>query len=695
MVETLGSWFSSQGTENHGGLDEYKGWTYACVRSISEKVGGIELILKKRNGDETEVVSDHALLDFLGDANPFLTAFDIISSTQAYLELEGSAFWWVARKGGDKGEPVSIWVLRPDFVTVVPDEENFVKEYRYKIGNKTFTLSTANVIPFREFNPKDPFKGLGTTYAAASSINADNYAREWQKAFFKNGARIDGVITKDGDMSPEEYKAINTRWNDKYRGADKAHKTAILSNGLKYQAIGATATDMDFVNLRTMSRDEILAMFRVPKTVLGVTDGTQTRATAETSEYVYMKETIRPKMQKFTRTVNEYLLPMFELNPRQIFFTFVDPVPENRELALSTYANGLQYGWMAVNEVRAREGLDPVENGDAPRVGFGTEPLGDPIKTAKRVSNAKPRAKSATEKLAIELAAAIAPAFKEIADQDAFEKQGEKVWKAQVKRGESYEKKLAKIMDEYFEDAQDRILENYDDAFKKNVKATKAAANSVVDPEEEADEIVKMTKKFFNVLVEAEGEAALEDLGMDGFDIRNERVQAALNKTIAKFAGEVSDHTQELIRKAIADGLDEGEDVDQIRKRIETSTAFDRARSEVIARTETSRAQNFATVTAWKESDVVEGKVWYTALDERVEEECAALHGTEYGLDDDIDAGDQGLLIAPPLHPNCRCTLLPVVKSKGAHQSETKEFDPLKDMAELDAIEKQLDDETL
>ena len=160
MVETIGTSYHFR-EENQGGLDEYKGWTFACVRSIAEKVGGVELELKKRDGGQFETITDHPLLDFLRDANPFMTFFDIINTTQSYLELEGSEFWWIARAGGEKGAPVSIWPLRPDFITVVPDEATFVKSYKYKIGNKSFDLPVANVIPFKEFNPKDPFKGLG------------------------------------------------------------------------------------------------------------------------------------------------------------------------------------------------------------------------------------------------------------------------------------------------------------------------------------------------------------------------------------------------------------------------------------------------------------------------------------------------------------------------------------------------------
>ena len=678
----------AQQEERSGGLDEYRGWAYACTRAIAEKVGGVELQLRRRNGDDFEVIHNHEVLTLLRDVNPFMTFYDVIVATQSYLELEGNEFWWVSRD--TNGKPVSIWPLRPDLVSVTPDADTYVKEYVYRIGNQKFTIPPGAIIPFKEFNPKDPFRGLGTVYAAASAINADNYARAWQSAFFKNGARIDGYLTKDGDMTEQEHRELQNKWNDKFKGVDKAHKTPVLSGGLKYVQVGAAPRDMDFPNLRNMSRDEILAMFRVPKTVLGITDGSQTRATAETSEYVFMKETIRPKMQKFVRTLNEYLLPMFNLDTAEYSITFKDPVPENRELELTTYQNALTTGWMSINEVRAKEALPPVENGDAVMVGFALTPLGSPIKTPKSASIARRQGRTVVADVVADAVSELGPMIKAIADNEDFERRGEATNKAQIKRAEPKEKKLTSIMQGYFDAQKERTLVAFDDNYKKNVKATKSAGDSLLDPEAEAEALIKEVKKFFTILVQEEGEEAMVSAGLEAaFDARSARVQAALLKNMQKFSGEVSDETVKKVREAIAAGIDAGEAIPAIRTRIVEATVFGKARAEVIARTETTRAQNFASIEAWRESEVVTGKVWYTALDERVDDECAALHGEEFGLDENVDPGNSyGRIDGPPLHPNCRCTLLPVLNSKAARAVELKETDLLE---QLKAVEAELD----
>ena len=383
-LDTVGGIFN-KGPAGEG-LDEYRGWVYACVRAISEKVSTLELTLNQRMTDgTTEPVTEHPVLDLLRDVNPFMTWRDLLVTTQSYLELEGTAPWWVYRpKAG--GPPEAIWPIRPDHVSVIPDPVKVLAGFVYKLGNQTIKIDPENMVLIKEFNPKELFKGLGTTYAAASAINADNYARDWNRDFFKNGARVDGIIYKDGNMTQAEYKEIKDKWRDQYQGLGKSHRTAVLGGGLKYEAMGMSQADMDFVNLRTFSRDEILALYRVPKTVLGVTDGTATRATAETTEYVFMKETIKPKMQKLVEILNEYILPMYGIDTDEMFFTFTDPVPQNQELALQKYANGLVNGWMSPNEVRSLEGLPPVENGDAVMTTFSAVPLGEPVKSVRRIA---------------------------------------------------------------------------------------------------------------------------------------------------------------------------------------------------------------------------------------------------------------------------------------------------------------------
>ena len=86
--------------------------------------------------------------------------------------------------------------------------------------------------------------------------------------------------------------------------------------------------------------------------------------------------------------------------------------------------------------------------------------------------------------------------------------------------------------------------------------------------------------------------------------------------------------------------------------------AFSGERARMIARTEVARADSYGALIGWAESGVVNGKFWLTAEDDRVSKYCT--HNQLVGpvpLDWDYGSG----VLAPPQHPNCRCTLLPEV----------------------------------
>lgn len=120
----------------------------------------------------------------------------------------------------------------------------------------------------------------------------------------------------------------------------------------------------------------------------------------------------------------------------------------------------------------------------------------------------------------------------------------------------------------------------------------------------------------------------------------------------------IDDSTRELLRADVATAIKEGWSNARLAEVLAENYAFSQDRAMTIARTETQRAANAGALSGYKASGVVQGKEWLTAGDDRVSEDCEenASAGT-LGLDELFPSGDD----APPAHPNCRCTLTPVV----------------------------------
>jgi HK97 family phage portal protein len=138
-------------------------------------------------------------------------------------------------------------------------------------------------------------------------IGNDNYAMEYNRKFFQNGASIGLYIQTDTSVEGN-LDRIRAGFSQNNAGVENAHKTLVLPKGAKLEHTGVTHKDMDFATLTDATRDRILAGFRVSKTLLGTAESDTNRASAETADYVFSKRTIRPKMLMVVSFLNEYLV---------------------------------------------------------------------------------------------------------------------------------------------------------------------------------------------------------------------------------------------------------------------------------------------------------------------------------------------------------------------------------------------------
>lgn len=155
--------------------------------------------------------------------------------------------------------------------------------------------------------------------------------------------------------------------------------------------------------------------------------------------------------------------------------------------------------------------------------------------------------------------------------------------------------------------------------------------------------------------------------GLEQVGVTHDQLETMLLQSNAAASDWASDHAAELVKgldettrervsELVQQALDEGWSNDQLADALTEDSAFDDSRAEVIARTETAAADVQGSLIGWKESGVVASKEWKTGG--ACCDECADLDGETVPLDEDFPDGD------PPLHPNCRCDVLPVLSEE-------------------------------
>ena len=121
---------------------------------------------------------------------------------------------------------------------------------------------------------------------------------------------------------------------------------------------------------------------------------------------------------------------------------------------------------------------------------------------------------------------------------------------------------------------------------------------------------------------------------------------------------QITEGTREMIRAQVVEAMQNGDSVQELAGRLKESHAFSKARARTIARTETAMADNMGNLIGWEETGLVAGKRWITAEDDKVSEICNTNGKMGViGLHEHFAHGG----MTPPAHPNCRCTVVPVL----------------------------------
>jgi HK97 family phage portal protein len=638
-------------------LRAYKGWVYACVKRKADSIATMELTLQQRSGDEWKEVSTGPtmeVLDLLTHVNPFLSSDGLYRGTSSYLDLVGNSFWYVAYNG--KKRPTELWQLDPTKVEVVRSEANFIAGWIYtNPQGRKIRLSPLEVIPFQEFNPLDPYKGMGPTEAGALSIDSERYAQEWNRNFFANSAIPAMVLKTEQTLTDEQYTRLIEGWKARYQGIANAHKPAVLEGGLEIELLNKTQKELDFAAQQNVLRDQILAVFGVPKSLLGVVEDVN-RANAEASEYVFAKYTLAPRMRFMATTLSEFYLPLWGLSPTKYRLYAADCVPRNDEMDLKRKETGIKNGYYLINEIRAEEGLKPVTGGDVPFLPGTLKPLDlvlnppDPVmpgQGGQPGEDKKPPKKTLTK----------APASDLVAGRIAFVLAQISTYTSKYKTLLTKQRKalVARLTAKAITDALTKRKD-----IGENEITDELVRLLFADWDEQIGLLVNPTRQALTSSLSEAGKRALAELDLEQtFDQNDQRVVSWLETNALQHATSIADTIKEEVKDRIIAGVTEGLGAEDIAASIgEFFDTQSQWRALRIARSEVISGYAEGTLQGFRQSEVVERKQWLTAGDSAVDPECAMNEAQGAIL---LDLPFASGHLAPIVHPNCRCVLQPVV----------------------------------
>lgn len=354
----------------------------ACIEIISDSVAKMPVFLM--DSATKQRLPDHPALRLLTSRpTEALTAFDYHKLMESRRIAYGNAYALILRDRW--GQPAELLPLAPDSITpfIADDGKLWYVGINPRTGEYRKFWPT-DVLHYKAFST-DGLEGVSYLRRGAETIEAALQAQRFETSFYRNGARLDGVLSTDADLSgkPEIEvdgemislkERIRREWARIHAGADNAFRIAVLDQGLKYTPITSTNRDAQFIESKASSIEDIGRLFNIPLYKLGV--GKQTYASNVQAAIEYMQRTLSPIVAGHEQEDTHKLLVLGEqARGLQLRRNMMGELRGDWAARIAWFKGMRETGAFSVNDILALEDMPGVAGGDEHYASLNYVPL--------------------------------------------------------------------------------------------------------------------------------------------------------------------------------------------------------------------------------------------------------------------------------------------------------------------------------
>lgn len=281
-------------------------WVNRCIDAIAGNQSRLPVILREGNSPAGRVVNkvDRKILDLFNTKanmgeNSFVFRYRL--SSQLLMSSRGA---FIEKIRGRDGELIALQLLPPQHTAPIPDPKKFVSGFEVDMRNGTkVTLKPEDVVWIRKPHPLDPYLSLTPMESAGIAIEIENLSKLYNRNFLLNDGRPGGLLVVRGEIDDDDKDELKSR----FRGnVNRAGAVTVLSSdeGVDFVDTGQSPRDANYVQMRQIQKEEILAAFGVPESVIGNAAG-RTFANAAEEHKVFWNETMLPHLETIARALDE------------------------------------------------------------------------------------------------------------------------------------------------------------------------------------------------------------------------------------------------------------------------------------------------------------------------------------------------------------------------------------------------------
>lgn len=288
-------------------------------------------------------------------------AIHLLRLTYKDLLIYGEAFWWIDRSV--LGSPLSAKRLHPKHMSPKLNEaETEIVGWIYGTApdDRPKEYKDNVILHFRFDDPESDLAGLSLLHSLQLTVATDLNAMHFNGNFFENSAQTGLIIIVKTSTGDEAQR--NRAWLDEnYVGTRNAHRPLLLEGDVDVKASVNRMTDMQYVEGRVLSRQEIMTTLDVPPERLNIVE--DFRRPQDGASDSFQSETIGPLQALVEEEVNnKLLLNLFGWD--DILFKHNETNNQSELNQAKLYAEYERIGVFSVNQIAAKLGLPRVEGGD-------------------------------------------------------------------------------------------------------------------------------------------------------------------------------------------------------------------------------------------------------------------------------------------------------------------------------------------
>lgn len=335
---------------------------YACVSKIADTIASLEPHIVEYEGNShssRKMRHDHQAYNMIAkEPNPMMGSYEFWQMIISDALLYGVGLAIIDR------ERAEMYYLPASRATMTTNKDTGDRFYTYENAPKP--------VPHTEILEIRAFRGVNPTQQQLQNMSTAKAVQDFGSKFFENGGMMGGILSTKEHLSVEQMQEAKDMWQREYAGITNAHKMAILGGGFQYQPLTVPLEQLQFLEMRKYTTEEIARIYGIPPAMIGM-EGNTAYSNYEQQVLQFQQGCILPWVRRIELEIERKLLGTD--TKYGCFFDVATLLRADTESRAKYYHSLLQDGVLSINEVREKEGLGPVEGGDAHHLQVNMIPL--------------------------------------------------------------------------------------------------------------------------------------------------------------------------------------------------------------------------------------------------------------------------------------------------------------------------------